>query len=141
MAITDPTKPIYDNFQAKLRGDTAITDLVPSENIIPQLNPKEKTPATSIVYGFTDVNWDLKRRRGTGTLNIQVHHAGNKIKAGAVMALIRPHAVPKDLSGNGITMSLAQEQPQTSDVTVNEQEEFVVEGNWKLIFVEIVAPP
>ena len=108
---------IYTAVKTVLDADGAITALVPADNIRPTDDASEPGPGSMIYYNWQDGAWDLKARRGRGTLAISAGSVDDKIDADTILDLVRAALTARALSytGSPIRVHLFKEVVSLND--------------------------
>lgn len=92
---------IYTAVKTVLDNDAAIIALLPADNIRPTDDASEPEPGNMIYYNWQGGAWDLKARRGRGTLAVSTGSVDDKVNADEILDLVRAALTARALTYPG----------------------------------------
>jgi len=129
---------IYTAVKTVLTGYTPLTAKVPVNNIRPSEDPSEPAVGNMLYYSISGFQWDTKRLRGQGVLNVSVAATGNNIRAGEIMDIVRDVLTARVLSYDGgpLTFHLCKEQESYTDAGTTDSDRWLAATSFDLKVTE-----
>jgi len=105
-----------------------------ADAIRPSYDPKNLPHKTFIVYSFSSFAFDLRSKKGSGTLDIQVADPQDKIRAGRIMEAVRALLTARNLSATPVLVGLVRETPSRGDGMMDQEDRRVCRSSFSIVF-------